>query len=63
MQCQNEILVNSIICFPHIEREERRREKTRKKETSWQAKMDETSEETPLFTENTWLPLNQANVS
>lgn len=43
------------------EREERRREKTRKKETLWEAKMDETSEETPLFTENTYLPLNQAN--
>ena len=53
--------VNNL--FPFIEREERRREKTRKKETLWEAKMVETSEETPLFTENTWLPLNQANVS
>lgn len=52
-----------MFCFPHIEREERRRERTRKKETLWEAKMDETFVETPLFTENTWLPLNQVNVS
>lgn len=43
------------------EREERRREKIRRKETLQEVKMDETSVETPLFIENTWPLLNQAN--
>ena len=62
-QCVVNINSQFYDLFASLEREERKREKTRKKETLWEAKMDETSEETPLCTENTWLPLNQANVS
>ena len=52
-----------LLNFTHSEREERRREKTRKREILQESKMDETSEETLLFTESIWPPPNQANVS
>lgn len=67
LELQLKLLLNEVtnknIIFAHTEREERRREKTKKKEILWESKMDETSEETRLFTESTWLPPNQANVS
>ena len=56
-------VTNKRCYFAFSEREERRREKTKKKETLWEPKMDETFEETLLFTENIWLPQNQTNVS